>query len=111
MSAACPTERSRSGAAAGRHGERDALHHEARHGLAHDGLGPAHGVDGRGGRHHPVGPAQRGDRSQGQEVRLPGPHPDADQTTGDGRVGLDRRSGGRGAGQGDVEGVADEVGL
>ena len=93
---ACPTDRSRA-ARPGAMANGDPLDHEARHGLAHDGLGPAHGVDGGGGRHHPVGPAQRGHRAHGQEVRLPGPDPDADQTAGEGRVGRGPQPRGRGS--------------
>ena len=81
-------------------------------GLAHDGLGPADGVDRGGGGHHPVGPAQRRDGPHGQQVGSPGPTPTPTSRPGDRRVGRGRRGGGRDRlGQGGFEGGPDEVGL
>ena len=75
------------------HGEGDPLDHEARERLAHDGLGPADGVDGRGRGHHPVGPAQGGHGPDGEQVGLAGADADADQAAGKRRVGGRHRLG------------------
>ncbi len=97
------------------HGEGDSFDRQAREGLAHDGLGPADGIDRGGWGHHPVGPAQRRYGPHREQVGFARADTDADQAAGNRRVdradGADRAGSRDRLGQGGVEGGPDEVGF